>query len=126
MLACHLAKRPLERSISTQPLVDDDAQRILVGGVTRFASKLLRSHVGYSSLYFMCAFILGECILGYLYNAKVAQQDFITPPEQHILRLHIAMNELLAMGILQGIGDLLDILHYSLQRNWSASKMALA
>ena len=41
-------------------------------------------------------------------NAKVREQHLLAPTQQHILRLDIAVDEFLLVGILQGISYLLD------------------
>src|SRR5438552_2910535 len=41
-------------------------------------------------------------------NAKVREQHFLAPSQQHILRLDIAVDDLVFVRILQGVGHLLD------------------
>ncbi len=41
-------------------------------------------------------------------NAKIREQHFLSATQQHILRLDIAMDEFLLVGVLQGLGYLLD------------------
>ena len=38
---------------------------------------------------------------------KIREQHFLSPSKQHILRLHIAMDEFLLVGVLQSISHLL-------------------
>ncbi len=49
MLVCYPANRPGKRRLSTQPLIDHDAQGILIAGGTWFTSELLRGHIGNGS-----------------------------------------------------------------------------
>ena len=42
-------------------------------------------------------------------GAEVTEQDLVMPPQQHILGFDVAMDELLVVGILQGIGYLLNV-----------------
>jgi hypothetical protein len=59
-------------------------------------------------------------------EAKVTQQHLEVGVEQHILRLDIAVQEPLVMGVLQGGSHLLDIGHDCLERQTGAWGMPLA
>src|SRR5258708_2391502 len=101
-----------KRRLATEPFIDHDPKSILIAGLLRFASALLGSHIiGCSS-----------CVIGTSErgpssprehgNPKVAQSQFSLPTNQHIVRLDVAMDHVLAMGILQCLGNLLYILHH--------------
>ncbi len=59
-------------------------------------------------------------------DAKVTEQDLVAPPQQHVLGLDIAVNELFLVGVLQGIGHLLDVLHDHREGEPRAFGMTLA
>ncbi len=42
-------------------------------------------------------------------DAKIAEQDLVAAPQQHVFRLDVAVDELLVVGVLQGFSDLLHI-----------------
>ena len=71
MLGTDFNKRTLERRRTYQPFVDNDRQRILVAGWTRFAIDLFRGHID------SCAGnrvgIGCLCTLGHRRNAEIAQ-----------------------------------------------------
>src|SRR5579859_7620446 len=107
MLSTQFSERPVKGATTTDPLIDDDAQGVLIAGRTGFPLDLLRSHVGnspYDILGTLVARTLCRCS-----NTKVAQQDLIAPPYQHILWLDISMDKLFIVGILQGICHLLHV-----------------
>ena len=105
MLHHHLAERAFKRAASTQPFVDHHPQGVLVTGCTRVPLDLLRSHIG------QCAHRLLRAQRGTAVRQggqpKVREQHLLLPSQQHILRLDIAVDEFLLVGILQGSGDLL-------------------
>ena len=48
-------------------------------------------------------------------DAKIAQQDLVVAPQQHIFGLDVSMNQSLRMRVVQGIRHLLDVCHYMQQ-----------
>src|SRR6266849_7006225 len=106
MLGHQLAQCALKGALPTQPLVHDDSEGILVTGRSRVLLNLLGGHIGkgaHGSFYTERASTMGDCG-----QAKVTEQHLLAPSQQHILRLDIAMNEFLLVGILQGSRCLLD------------------
>src|SRR2546425_8536696 len=97
----------MKGTIPTQPFIDDDTQGILIARGAWMRLDLLGSHICNRSSQVLRLLVAGT--LSYQGYAKVTEQDFIVSPEQHILRLDVPVDQLLIMGILQGIGDLLDI-----------------
>src|SRR6266852_3963894 len=107
MLDGNLRKRAMKGAISTKPFVNNDTQRILVASRSRMGLDLLWSHVRYRSCH-----ILRSLITRTLYHggdAKVREQYLIALSHKHVLWFDVAMDESLVMGILQGVGDLLDV-----------------
>src|SRR5712692_6670491 len=98
MLSFYLLLDSRKGALPAQPLIDDNAQGILVTGRTWFALKLLRGHVGRGSGLVLRA--LGRCTLGDNRQAEIAEQNSIVPPDQHILRLDITVDHLLRVRIL--------------------------
>ncbi len=88
---------------SGEPLVDDDAQGILIARGSRLACQLLGSHIG-------------QCATDPLLDrersrtvrhgdaAKVTEQDLLAGTHQHVLWLDIAVNQVHAVRVLQGGG----------------------
>ena len=73
----------------------------------RLALQLLRGHVISSTHNFLRA--LHACTLGDERDTEIAQKDFAAPPDEHVLWLDVAVNELFVVGILQGVRDLLNV-----------------
>src|SRR5438132_8373670 len=44
-------------------------------------------------------------------DAEIAKQNRTVRADQQVFRLDIAMNELVVVGVLEGLGDLPDVLH---------------
>ncbi len=107
MLVCGLANRPGERRLSTQPLIDHDAQGILIAGGTWFTSELLRGHIGDGPGCLQDR--LRTCALEDDGTVKFGEQDFIVVPQQHALRFDVAMDQFLLVDIVQGLGHLPDV-----------------
>src|SRR5215472_329651 len=114
MLDSQFRKRAMKGTVSTEPLVDDDAQGILIAGWAWMSLDLFRSHICNRSSYILCMLVAGT--LSHQGNAKVTEQDLAASPKQHILWLDIAVDKLLIMGVLQAIRDLLDITDDGAQR----------
>ena len=98
MLTGDLGKGAVKGTIATEPFIDHHTQRILITGRTRFALKLLRSHVARGSRHILHA--LGARRLGEQGNTKVTEQDLLAPANQQVLRFDIAMDEVLIVRIL--------------------------
>src|SRR3989440_9838307 len=98
MLTGDLGKGAVKGTIPTEPFIDHHAQSILITGRTRFALKLLRSHVARGSCHILHA--LGARRLGEQGNTKVTEQDLLASANQQVLRFDIAMDEVLIVRIL--------------------------
>ena len=107
MLHRHLDRRAPEGSLATEPLVDDHAQRVLVTGWPRLALHLfggqIRSCPRQRRVQHLCA---GRVCWQEQCQPKVCQQQLLASIQQHILRLDVAVDEALVMGVLQGRGHL--------------------
>ena len=104
-----LGKCAVKGPVSAQPLVGDDGQRILVTGGTWVRLNLFGGHVGDGADGFLCE--LSACTLRDHGDAEVAEQNFPVAPQQHILRLDVAMDDFLVVRVLQRARDLVDILY---------------
>ncbi len=90
--------RSLKWAHPAEPFVDHNPQSILVTGWLGLATNLFRSHICRTS----------PQALGTerLFNrsddghAKITEQELTTWPDEHIRRLHIAVNDSRVMGIL--------------------------
>jgi hypothetical protein len=98
MLHGNFGDGAMERATPTEPFVDRDAQGILVAGRSRFALDLFRSHIGEGAGHDLCPLRGG--LMGNGGNAEVGEHHFMVSAQQHILRLHVTMNEALVMGVL--------------------------
>src|SRR5579871_1564870 len=98
MLAGDLYIGALKRALSRQPFIDDDPQRILVAGEVGASLELFRGHIG-DSPYNLLALLRGRT-LDDQRDAKVAEQNLVVFADQHILRFHIAMDQILIMRVL--------------------------
>ncbi len=107
MLVRDLAYRPGKRRLSTQPLIDHDAQGILIAGGTWFTSELLRGHIGNGSGRLQGR--LRTCALDDDGTVKFGEQDLIVVPQQQALRFDITMDQFLLVDIVQGAGHLPDV-----------------
>src|SRR5579885_1382255 len=107
MLCQHLSPGPLEWGHTTEPLIDNNRQGILIAGRACLALHLFWCQIGCSAYVF-----LGSLIIWTLEDhrdAKVAEQHLIARVEQHIFGLDASMDALLPMRKVQGIGHLPDI-----------------
>src|SRR2546429_5589497 len=98
MLARNFSKRPVEGTISSEPLVGDDPQGVMVTGTAWFALKLLRSHIGSGACNLLGALVAGT--LGHQSNAKITERERVAPIKQYILWLHVTMDQLFIVSIL--------------------------
>src|SRR5437879_4030067 len=99
MLQHNLQGSPLEGKSASKPLIDDNSQRILVTGWTRFSPALLRGHVCWCACCLRLQAHQGT-LLQHLSNTKVAQQDGAVSSQEHIFRLDIAVDNTAVMSIL--------------------------
>jgi hypothetical protein len=54
----------------------------------------------------------------HLCQAKVDQQRPLAPLHQHITRIHVPVDDPLLVGVVEGVGDLVDDPHRQLQVQW--------
>ena len=98
MFGNSLRKCSLKRPGSAQPLIDNDAQRVLITGWARMSLNLLRCHIPNRTCRIQRT--LTASTLSYNSNAKIAEQDLIASPQQYIFWLDVPVDQLLIMGIL--------------------------
>src|SRR5258706_14780129 len=91
-------------TLSTQPFVGHDAERVLIAGRYRMRPQLLRRHVGNGPGYIWG--VPGTRARSHQSDAEVAQQDFVAATHQHVLWFDIAVDHLPVVRVLQGIGYL--------------------
>ncbi len=98
MLIYYFPRCSLKWTYPAEPFVDHSPQSILVTGWLGMFVNLLRGHIRRSP-----AHVLGT---KRLFNrsddghAKITEQDLTTWPDEHIRRLHVAVNDSRVMGIL--------------------------
>src|SRR5690242_14950685 len=97
----------MKRTVSTEPFIDNNAERILVALSTGLALDLLRGHIGHRASHVLDTLIART--LRDQSDAKVTEQDVVATTEQHIFWFDIAVNHLCLMGVLQSICHLLDV-----------------
>src|SRR5215471_17559772 len=98
MFESHLEKRgSFKRTLSGQPFVGNDSERVLITCLTRFALNLLWGNVAAGASHFLGD--KGERTTSHDGKAKITQQDFVVSPEQHIIRLDVPMDQFLVVGI---------------------------
>src|SRR5712692_9583886 len=107
MLHGYLDSRPVERARATNPLVDDDTERVLVAGDARFALDLFGGHGGDGASAILC--VEGARTVSNGDDAEVTKPDLPVRAEQDVIWLDIAVDQFAVMGALQGFGYLLDI-----------------
>src|SRR5690348_12044622 len=98
MLAGDCCQRAAKWPLATKPLIDHYAQGVLVTGRSRLALYLLGCHIGDGSSGLQ--YLLRVSTLGEDSQAKVTQQNFIVSPQQHVLRLDVAVDDAFVMRIL--------------------------
>ncbi len=123
MFGGDLGHRAGEWALAGQPLVDHDSQRILIAGRARRGLNLLRRHIGNCANDFLI--LIARAVRGNS-DAKIREQHGAALVQQHILRLDVPMDQLLLVGILEGIGHLFHIATHRLQRHLLAPPMARA
>src|SRR5258708_28201407 len=102
MLDCYLSKRSVKGTCPTQPFIHHYGQRVLLAGWNGLLLNLLRSDVSNwpcQVLHTLRAMIMRT--LRHQGNAKVTQQHLVATAQQHIFRLHIPVNHLLLMSVLE-------------------------
>src|SRR5579859_11396 len=104
MLYCYLGRGAEKGALAAEPLVDNDAQRVLIAGRARFPHDLLRSHIRDGASSFLR--IQRTATMGDRSDAKVTQPDLIGWTQQEIIWFDISMDQFAIMGILQGCRNL--------------------
>src|SRR6266566_2912863 len=98
MLESEFQMGPMKWESAAQPFIDHHPKRILITCYACFALKLLRCDIAHGANHFLQT---GErrtrCNDS---QTKITEEDLAVLPEQHILRLDVAMNHLVVMGIL--------------------------
>lgn len=103
MLTGNLSKGAVKRALAGEPLVDHDGQGILIAGRRGLALKLFGGHVPGGAGDLLRTLRAGS--LSNERNAKVTEQQVLAPSQQQGLWFDIAMDHLLLMGIVEGIGE---------------------
>src|SRR5581483_6191313 len=124
MLRAQFGEGAVERTISCEPLVDDNAQRILVTSGPWLPLDLFGRHVSNSPNHVLSALVART--LGNQGNPEIAEQNLVAPPEQHILWFDITVHQSLFMSMLQGSGKIFDIRHDGAKRQACAFRVTLA
>src|SRR6266852_5636952 len=124
MFGNNLGKGTMKRTISTQPFVDNDSERVLIASHARVGLDLLRCHVCNGAGHILATLITRT--LSYNSSTKVAEQEFILSPKQHIPWLDIPVNHFFIVRILQSISYLPDIADYMSKREYRTLIVALA
>src|SRR5207237_4073898 len=75
VLTHNLPRSSIEGTLTTQPLINNNAQSILITGRTRLALKLLRGHVGERTSFFPR--LERTRIMGDRDNAKITVPEFV-------------------------------------------------
>ncbi len=99
----------LKWSIATEPLVDHDAQRVLVAGRSWMRLNLFGSHIGDGAGHILRALV--GTALGSQRDTEITQQNLVVAPDQHIFRFDVAVDEVLGMRVVQRLGDLFDVVY---------------
>src|SRR5947207_572980 len=109
MAGSNFHRRSLKRKSTSEPLVDHDAQGILIGGCTGMSLDLLRCHIRQRP-----GDLLGAdtSTLEKKGDPKITEQDLVLPSDQHIFWLDIAMDHFGGMGIVECFRHLLDSRQY--------------
>src|SRR5579863_2882804 len=96
-------------ALAAEPLVDDDAQRVLVAGRARLAHDLFGGHVrdGPGPL----LGIQGTAAVGDGGDAEIAQPDLVGGTQQEIIRFDVAVDQFAVVGVLQGGSNLAGVGH---------------
>ena len=103
---------PGERRFARQQLIEETPQAVDVGGgADLFAGRLLGRHVdggpnGHAGL----GQLLAAALTGRPRDAKVGHQG-VTVGDQNVLRLDVAVNDVLRVGVSQSVGHFEDVLN---------------
>jgi hypothetical protein len=124
MLTGDLGKGAMKGTGSREPFVDHHREDILVIGRAGLALKLFRGHIARCACHVLHT--LGARGLGKQGNAKVAEQELLASSHQQVLWFDVAVNEVLVVGVLQGIRNLLDIAQDCGERQCHPFGMSLA
>src|SRR5260370_3826612 len=111
-------------AVSTQPFVDNNSERVLIASRTRVGLNLCRCHVCEGAGNILATLITRT--LSYYGSTKVAEQEFILSPKQHIPWLDIPVNHFFIVRILQSLSYLPDIADYKREREYRTFIIALA
>src|SRR6266567_4114358 len=103
MLNTYLQVVSLEGTLPTQPFIGDDPQRILITGWARHALKLFGSHIMDRPTNI---FVVTERLSAMRHrgNAEISQHNPIISTQKHVLWLHISMDNLPVVSILERRG----------------------
>src|SRR5579885_1339156 len=104
---CHFSERAGEREPSGQPCIHCYGQLVLVAARARVILNLFGGHVGNRADGELRA--LRTRAMGNGGDAEIAEQYVVARPDQHIVRLDIAVNNLAVMGVLESLRYLLDV-----------------
>src|SRR6266568_2629401 len=96
-----------KRQFAREPLVDGNAERILITGRTGLGQELFRSHIGFTPSHIL--FYPGNRTMCHNSNAKVAEQNLVIITHQEIGRFDISVDDFVIVGILQSLSDLFHI-----------------
>src|SRR5258706_5430482 len=126
-----LGKRAVKGAIPAEPFIDDDAKGVLIASRAGMRLHLFWGHVGNGSSGVLLTAPLHRAVtrpegLVYDCDAEVAEQNLVIASQQHVLRLDVAMDQFLVMGILQGGRDLLDVGDHSMYWEPRALRVTLA
>src|SRR5579863_7221542 len=108
---------PLERPLPAEPLVDNDAERILITGKRGFPLQLLRSRVRQRTGHFLRTEQFRR--LSKQSDAKITEKDLLRRAKQYVLWLDISVNDVVVMGILESGGHLHGVSHRGRERETS-------
>src|SRR5437764_4711425 len=118
MIKNNLLRITFEGMNSRQPLIDDDAEGILIRSPTSGALESFRSNIGKGTSYnsILCLSKVSRIVTGNR-NPKITHHYIIGSHHQHILWLHVSMDSSLGVGILQTFSYLIHVRYNLLQRN---------
>src|SRR5579872_4861391 len=115
MLGKDFGVRAFEWTSTAEPFVDDNPEGILIAGKTCLSLNLFWSHVGNRAKWNLRAH--GRGAMGSSNDAKITEQDIVALSDKHIFRLDIAVNELVIVGILQSLSNLMNVGDYGRERD---------
>src|SRR6266436_5014271 len=100
MFCRYLGNCALKGRLSTEPFIDHHSQGILVAGRMRMALYLLWRHVKNGANHLLLRTLGRYTTADYCRKTKVAEQNLILFPDEHVLWLDVAMDESFVVGIL--------------------------